>query len=114
MQYCLSVFDYTLNIYILILILIQIRVVGVHVRLNEGDILTPQVRDRVSQNVRWRTALLHSSLVAPLKPRSDWQVSGASYVHVHTTQVSCSRKKNPLSSRSSNQRPSFTTETCLK
>jgi len=38
---------------------------GTHVWLNAGDILTPQVRDNVSRNVRWRTILLQSSLVAP-------------------------------------------------
>jgi len=35
------------------------------VRLNAGDILTPQYAIRVSRNVRWRTVLLQSSLVAP-------------------------------------------------
>jgi len=41
------------------------ELLGAHVWLNTGDILTPQVRDRVSHNVRWRTVLLQSSLVAP-------------------------------------------------
>jgi len=34
-------------------------------RLNTGYILTPLVRDDVSRNVRWRTILVQSPLVAP-------------------------------------------------
>ena len=67
-----------------------------------------------------------------LKPRSDWQVSGASFLAPENLcKKTCAsftftlRKfsvqesgykllKNPISSRSSNQRRSFTTETCLK
>ena len=66
------------------------------------------------------------------KPHSDWQVSGASFLAPENLcQKTCAsytvtlRKflvqecgytlwENPISSRSSNQRRSFTTETCLK